>query len=178
MLEPAHQPTRRARPLNVLEDPGRPWYGRGLKFRCTACGNCCSGPTGYVWISEEEVERLALHLGRTPDDVRQRYTRSIGRRRSLKERKNLEGKYDCIFLIDLPDDEQTGERRRGCGIYEARPLQCRTWPFWDGVVESRRSWEHAKSVCPGTDQGKHYTRKRIEELRDAADWPESPPSST
>ena len=172
---------RAARALKVLGAVGgsgdSPWYARGLKFRCTACGNCCSGPPGYVWISEEEVGRLAAHLGRTVEDVRRRYVRGVDGRLSLKERKNLEGKHDCIFLTDLPPDPQTGERRRGCGIYEARPLQCRTWPFWDGVVGSKASWAHAKVVCPGMDVGKHYPRQRIEELRDAKDWPDAPPSS-
>ena len=166
------------RPLNVIQEKpaAKPWYGDGLKFRCTECGNCCTGPTGFVWISEEEIGRLATHLGRSIEDVRKRYTRKIGNRLSLRERKTLDGKYDCVFLIDLPD-APNGERRRGCGIYPVRPLQCRTWPFWDGVIETRRSWEAATRVCPGMDRGKRYSRRRIEELRDAKEWPEAPPSS-
>ncbi len=161
----------------MLENASRPWYSRGLKFRCTECGNCCSGPPGYVWISPEEVTLLARHLGKPEEEVHKRYLRRIGNRISLREKKTLDGKYDCVFLIDLPDDPRTGEKRRGCGIYPVRPLQCRTWPFWDGVVDTPRSWESAARVCPGMNQGKHYSRKRIEELRDAEEWPDAPPSS-
>lgn len=167
------------KPLPVLQQTSaaRPWYAGGLKFRCTECGNCCSGPPGYVWISDEEIAGLAAHLGRTVEDVRKRYVRDVGGHLSLREKRTLDGKYDCVFLIDLPDADN-GERRRGCGIYAVRPLQCRTWPFWDGVVETPRSWEHAARVCPGMDQGKHYPRARIEELRDAKEWPAAPPSSS
>lgn len=176
---PSLEPARRS--LHVLREStsvaGRPWYSRGLKFRCTGCGNCCTGPAGYVWISEEEVARLADHLGKSVADVRKGYVRAVGGRLSLRERKNLQGKYDCVFLTDLPPDPVTGAVRRGCGVYEARPLQCRTWPFWDGVVASRASWNSAKTVCEGMDQGRHYTQTRIEKLRDATEWPDSPPSS-
>ncbi len=163
--------------LPVIPDkPSGPWYADGLKFRCTECGNCCTGPSGYVWITTEEVRSLAAHLGRSEEEVYKRYVRRIGNRYSLRERKTLDGKYDCVFLIDRPDTAD-GERRPGCGIYPVRPLQCRTWPFWDGVVETRRSWDSAARICPGMGQGRRYSRKRIEELRDAKQWPESPPSS-
>ena len=28
-----------------------PWYQDGLQFRCTRCGNCCTGAPGYGGIS-------------------------------------------------------------------------------------------------------------------------------
>jgi Fe-S-cluster containining protein len=173
-----YDPGRVPTPLTVIQarPPRKPWYSEGLRFRCTECGNCCTGPSGYVWISPEEIGHLAEHLGRTVEDVNKRYVRKIGARFSLREKKTLEGKYDCVFLIDLPD-APGGQKRKGCGIYQVRPLQCRTWPFWDGVVETRSSWEAAARNCPGIDIGRRYSRRRIEQLRDATEWPESPPSS-
>ena len=34
---------------------GKPWYAEGLRFKCTECGQCCTGAPGYVWVNEEEV---------------------------------------------------------------------------------------------------------------------------
>lgn len=166
------------KPLPVLnQKPSvRRWFDEGLRFECTACGNCCTGPSGYVWIEPEEIERLARHLGHDIEDVHKRYLRKIGSRYSLRERKTLVGDYDCIFMIDLPDAPD-GSRRRGCGIYPVRPLQCRTFPFWDGIVASRRSWESAARHCPGLNRGKLYSRNRIEALRDASEWPQDAPST-
>ena len=50
--------------LDVIKDggPGEPWYADGLNFTCTQCGNCCTGGPGFVWISREEIVRLAAHL--------------------------------------------------------------------------------------------------------------------
>ena len=173
--------------LDVLPDSD-PWYAGGLKFTCTQCGNCCTGPSGYVWITEEEVERLAAHLNLTPREVLSRYCRKEGRRWTLKERRTPQGNYDCIFLADAEVDRPkrrelaAGEalplRKRGCSIYSVRPLQCRTWPFWQSNLASPEAWESASQKCPGLDRGgRSFTKVEIETLRDAEDWPENPPGS-
>ena len=167
--------------LPTLESnqPDRPdkWYADGLKFRCTCCGNCCTGPTGYVWVTDEEIRKLAEHLKLPEPEVRRRYVRTIGRRKSLVERREPNGDYDCIFLTPLPGDDPNGKRKRGCGIYEVRPLQCRTWPFWDGLLESVDEWMEAGENCPGMNRGKHFDLEHIERMRTAEAWPEEPPSS-
>jgi len=40
----------------------KPWYQDGLRFKCTGCGQCCTGSPGYVWVSPEEAEAMAKHL--------------------------------------------------------------------------------------------------------------------
>jgi Fe-S-cluster containining protein len=155
--------------------PVLPWYKEGLSFQCTQCGNCCTGGPGYVWMSSQEVDRLAEHLKLPREDVLKKHCRSIGGKISLKETKTEGGLYDCVFLTTSQD--ATGKTKRGCSIYPVRPLQCRTWPFWDGLLASKESWTRTKRMCPGMDKGKAYTFERIEELRTAKDWPESPPSS-
>ena len=166
-----------------------PWYADGLNFTCTQCGNCCTGGPGYVWISKVEIARLAAHLKITPAETVKRYCRKIGGRISLNERLTPSGNYDCVFLVERPGEPcasgtelQPGQavplKRRGCSIYPVRPLQCRTWPFWDGLLASRENWDRAAKGCHGMNAGhRHFGRERIEELRDAADWPESPPTS-
>ncbi len=176
--------------LKVLADESAkksPWYARGLHFTCTECGNCCTGGPGYVWISIEEIERLAAHLKLSPETVVEKYCRKVDGKFSLKERRNREGTYDCIFLkaqkMPKPKPGPDGQLDRvpvpikKCSIYEARPLQCRTWPFWPENLVSRKRWDDSGRRCPGINEGRKFTRKQVEAVRDAADWPVNPPSS-
>jgi hypothetical protein len=55
----------------------QPWYADGLRFTCQQCGNCCTGGPGYVWISVEEVGRLARLLHLTKSEVVEQYCRKI-----------------------------------------------------------------------------------------------------
>jgi len=65
-----------------------PWYKDGLRFQCTRCGNCCTGPPGYVWVTPEEIAAIAEHRGESVDEVQALFTRLVGKRRSLKEKPN------------------------------------------------------------------------------------------
>jgi Fe-S-cluster containining protein len=116
-----------------------PWYQDGLRFRCTRCGNCCTGAPGYVWVNDEEIDALAAHLGEPPEEVRAVHTRAVGNRRSLRER----GNGDCVFY----------DREKGCTVYEVRPRQCRTWPFWESNVRSPEAWRQTCESCPGAGRG-------------------------
>lgn len=168
--------------LDVITSTQSPWYGEGLTFTCSQCGNCCTGAPGYVWISEEEIDRLAAHLKMPADEVIEKYCRRIGGRISLQERRSPQGLYDCIFLREVKASGKNAEisqTRQICSVYEVRPLQCRTWPFWDGVLASKESWESAGQRCHGIDHGKRkFSLKQIESLRRADDWPENPPTSS
>ena len=169
--------------LDVLDKSATeaPWYAEGLTFTCTQCGNCCTGAPGYVWISEVEIERLASHLMLPRDQVIERYCRRIGERYSLKERRSPQGLYDCIFLEEVKVPAGRGaiaHTRRVCSIYPVRPLQCRTWPFWDGLLTSKEAWDSAGQRCHGINQGsRQFSREQIEALRTAKDWPDNPPTS-
>lgn len=118
----------------------QPWYKDGLQFRCTQCGNCCTGAPGAVWVTDDELRAIAEHTGKTLGEVRLLHTRLIGSRVSLTEYANG----DCTFF-----DGAT----RGCTIYPVRPVQCRTWPFWEGNVETREAWSQTCTVCPGSGRG-------------------------
>ncbi len=131
----------------------QPWYVEGLRFRCTGCGDCCTGAPGYVWVNKSEIAELAKALGF--DDVEkfeEKYVRKIGVRRSLVEFPNG----DCVFF-----DNET----RKCNVYEQRPRQCRTWPFWDSNLRTAGDWEETCAVCPGSGKGRLYSLEKIEEQR-------------
>lgn len=130
------------------------WYGGGLRFECTQCGNCCSGPPGYVWVTREDIARIAESLGRSDGVLDRKYVRRVGLRYSLTEKPDG----DCVFL-------KRKDGKSYCGVYDARPLQCRTWPFWSQNLRSANSWRQASETCPGMNNGKHYGFVAIEELR-------------
>lgn len=125
-------------------------------------------------MSPEEVDRLAVHLGLTTEETLKRHCRKLQGKVSLKETKTEAGLYDCVFLKTI---EEGGKTKRVCGIYHVRPLQCRTWPFWDGLLASEDAWKRAGKMCPGLGRGKHYPLEKIESLRTAKDWPAEAPGS-
>ncbi len=133
------------------------WYADGLRFECTQCGNCCTGPPGAVWFSDEEASSMAEQLGLDEHEFRLRYAHRIEGRWSLIERKTEHG-YDCVFL-----DRTTTPGKATCSMYSVRPMQCRTWPFWPEMLESKRAWTSFKrgTPCPGMDSGPLIPVERI-----------------
>lgn len=127
----------------------QPWYEDGLQFECTACGKCCSGEPGFVWVNAAEVADMAQAMQLSDQEFRDRFIRQIGRRSSLKEYPDG----DCILL-----DPQT----RHCLVYKARPIQCRTWPFWTSNLRTPEDWQETCQVCPGAGTGKLYSLEQIE----------------
>lgn len=119
-------------------DDAQPWYANGLRFQCTQCGDCCSGSPGYVWVVNEEIAALAAELQLEVEEFEAKYVRKVGVRKSLIEYPHG----DCVFLKD-----------RKCTVYNARPRQCRTWPFWDSNLRSPETWEQTCEVCPGSGKG-------------------------
>ena len=89
------------------------WYEKGLNFSCTRCGNCCTGPPGYVWFNDDEAAMIAKSLGLSMVEFRHRFAKRIDGKWSLAE-VFRDGKYDCVFLTR---DEQG---RSGChGLYSS-----------------------------------------------------------
>jgi hypothetical protein len=134
----------------------RPWYAEGLAFECTQCGACCSGTPGFVWVDPKEIAALSEHMQMSVEAFTKQFVRQVEGHASLVEYPDG----DCIFL-----DPKT----RGCSVYEARPIQCRTWPFWNSNLESPREWRTAGEECPGCDQGNVYPLSIIENHRKQKD---------
>jgi len=101
---------------------------------------------------------MAERLGRDESTFHDRFAHKLGDRWSLIERETEHG-FDCVFL-----DRQTIPGKAICSIYEARPTQCRTWPFWPENLRTKRHWETVKlrTPCPGMNSG---TLVRIDQIR-------------
>jgi len=124
-----------------------PWYQSGLYFRCTRCGNCCTGEPGFVWVNDEEIRQIAEHRGEPIEEVRGLYTARARNGRSLREKANG----DCVFF----------DRTAGCTIYPVRPRQCRSWPFWESNVATPEAWQRTCVVCPGAGKGDFVPEEEI-----------------
>jgi len=137
------------------------WYRDGLRFQCTQCGNCCTGAPGYVWVTKEEIRRIAEFRGRQDRWLPGDELRRVGFRYSLTEDQ---ASGDCVFLTKQKDGQ------RGCSIYPVRPLQCRTWPFWGDNLTSSSAWAEASQTCPGMNNGTHQGFVAIEQVRLKKSW--------
>jgi Fe-S-cluster containining protein len=132
-------------------EPEEPWYRDGLAFECTRCGACCTGAPGYVWVNAEEIARLAEFRGQSVDQFTRAFVRRVGDDYSLIEKPGG----DCIFW----------DTRSGCTVYPARPVQCRTWPFWPENIATRDEWERVEGACPGSGRGRVFS---VEEIKASA----------
>ena len=140
--------------LNRSRQTPPPWYAQGLRFSCTQCGRCCSGPPGYVWVGREERAALARHLGMDVRKFERQFCRRVLTRVSLREHSNG----DCYLLRD-----------GRCLAYPVRPRQCKTFPFWDDVLSDPQEWENIARRCPGVGKGRLYTAQEIEGIRSGDD---------
>lgn len=119
----------------MLEQSGYPYKFDPAK--CQECeGNCCIGESGYIWINKQEILDLAKYLDISVEDLGMRYLLKAGYKYSIKEKKIGDNNYACIFF-DM--------QKRQCSIYEVRPKQCRTFPFWEHF---KTNVEEVKQECP------------------------------
>ena len=125
----------------------RPWYADGLRFQCQECGDCCRGPGGYVWVTMEEARDIANQLDMDFD----RFAKTM-------LRQTLSG----LALVDGPRGDCPFLENGGCRIYAHRPIQCRTWPWWDENLASENRWTDAASRCPGMNKGEVHSQLVID----------------
>ena len=126
------------------------FYQKGLRFSCTNCRYCCGVEPGFVFLSVTDVQRLAEHFGISKEAFLLTYcrtTKETGFVYSLLEKENN----DCIFLS-----------RHGCSVYEDRPVQCRTYPFWPRILEDEESWDSEARRCPGMNHGQLHSKQEID----------------
>jgi uncharacterized protein len=121
----------------------------GLRFQCQGSGQCCvaRGTYGYVYLNIHDRRRMAKHLKIA--------TGTFTKKFCLKQDGFFylaDSKKQCRFL--------EGTR---CSVYEARPNQCRTWPFWPEHMTAK-NWSEAAKFCKGIGKGPVYTPDHIQAL--------------
>ncbi len=119
----------------------------GLRFECQGCGACCLNrvPGAYVALTADDQRRLAAHFGLTVEAFVARWGRVVGGKTLLQEAND-----GCVLL-------ESGR----CRAYAARPLQCRTWPFWPEHLAPGAFQERVASFCPGAGRGPEWDPERV-----------------
>lgn len=137
-----------------------PFYKDGLRFGCERCSFCCGHSPGFVYLSLRDLTALRAHLGMSVSDFVNRYCRwadyYYGEQvLALREKKN----YDCILW------------ENGCSCYDARPIQCSTYPFWSWMIKDKAIWDECAADCSGmrNASGKLWTFEEIEVNKKAYD---------
>ena len=126
------------------------WWEDGVRFECQGSAKCCvsRGRYGFVYMTTKDRERMAKVLGMTPKAFTRKYcTKDHGDYYINDPEK------DCLFLDD-----------KRCTVYEGRPEQCRTWPFWPENMSARTWSKEIRSFCPGVGKGRLHS---ADEIRDA-----------
>jgi len=144
----------------------------GIEFSCQMCGKCCTGLNdGEVYLYHEDIIRLAAILNLNGKSGLRKFAKNYvkiiadsffwkepGAERSKTYKfKTLGFKFTgedehCHFLKD-----------NSCSVHNARPFQCRSFPFWQMMVSSRKNIENYKKKCKGLQllKGKFYSKEEI-----------------
>ncbi len=130
------------------------FYENGLQFECTRCSFCCGHSPGFVYLSRNDLEKLLEFFKMPVKEFVEKYCRFVDYYYgetvlALKELKN----FDCILW------------NNGCSAYDARPVQCSTYPFWSWMIKDKKVWDECSKDCPGINRGKILNKNQIEEQK-------------
>ena len=90
-------------------------------FKCQQCGTCCRW-SGHVLLTKADIARLAAAAGLSEETFISSYTVLAANRSQLS-------------LADGPDGSCTLLKDGRCTLYDARPAQCRDFPYGWRVAE-------------------------------------------
>ena len=127
-----------------------------LRFECQpGCTECCR-QKGFVYLTESDVLRIAAFLGMTAKAFERKFVFRTRNRARLRVPRDA----SCHFLLE-----------GGCSIHAVKPTQCRIFPFWPELLDSKREWRKTARYCPGLDKGPliqiESARAQAREMREA-----------
>jgi Fe-S-cluster containining protein len=127
-----------------------------MRFQCQAGCTACCDQQGFVYLTEEDIPRLAGFVKLTTMAFEARYVFRTKNLRRLRVPRHAQ----CEFLKD-----------GGCSVHPAKPLQCRAFPYWPELVGNKRNWEKTGNWCPGVGKGKlvniQLARAEAAEMKEA-----------
>ena len=104
----------------IIKKEGYP-YAFNQDACATYKGRYCTGKSAYINVSKNEIFKILALLKLSVNDCGIKYLFKHSYKYSIKEVQN-KGSYKYIFY---------DRKNNGCKIYEARPSECITFPFWD-----------------------------------------------
>jgi len=130
-----------------------------LKFECQGSGKCCvhNGENGFVFLTDADAKRLELftHMNRTEFSKTSVFNFTRFRFWTGTARHLTNSEKQCRFL-----------KRGKCSVYEARPQQCRTWPFYPEHMNPKK-WATVAKFCPGIGKGPERDPAEVQTIIDA-----------
>jgi uncharacterized protein len=109
-----------------------------MRFQCQpGCIRCCE-QKGFVYVTRDDIARLADHLGISRAEFRRLYL--CGAVPLLRFRKQRHKQ--CPFLL-----------ADGCSVHAVKPLQCGSFPYWPELLADAGERREAASYCPGMNKG-------------------------
>ena len=151
------------------------WYDKSISFACTSCGKCCTSKNKVkVFINHNEINQISNYLKISTEQFISYYTDLMYDDSSKKEdhhpeevlryitlkskvndvnhhqqqRQQPEQQNRCIFLSSS-SSSSSSENDNKCSIYEVRPTQCRTYPYWPQHMIGRAEWLSESLNCEG-----------------------------
>ena len=120
-----------------------------FKFKCTECGDCCRRP-GIVEFDSQDFKETLAFLSLTRREFIAKYYCT-----------EEEGDLVTLWVEEGRPCEFLHENR--CSIFQVRPKQCRTYPFWEALL-SEANWKAEAADCPGIGDGPEYTEAEIQHI--------------
>lgn len=109
--------------------------------KCEICGGkCCIGESGYIWVNQDEIKKISEKLKLDLEVFKQEFLIKIKGRYSIKEIPYNDG-FACVFF-------NTDTKK--CKIYDCRPNQCKSFPFWNYF---KKNFDELEKECIGV---KHF----------------------
>lgn len=158
VLAPARTSTNQGRVLplpaqkRAYSAPNQFWFSKGLPFKCTGCGKCCTGE-GVVNINKKVscVGCRCTDFSGCPADVRLSGYHCAVRfgevcvnvPRDFMTTYTRRDIYDGTWILKDREEQNEGEdndtepaciflENNKCKVYPVRPHQCLSYPFWPG----------------------------------------------
>lgn len=124
------------------------FFEDGIRFECQKCGACCDVEGGAVYLTDEEITAVSFFMGILEENFRKEYLKKDDEGHLII---NDEHPSKCRFL-----------KGNKCTIYQVRPIQCRTFPFWSTLLRDESAFQNL--TCPGIGKGETVPAHIIEEL--------------
>lgn len=87
------------------------------RFRCQECGLCCYTPGAGLILEKEDFDKIASKVGKKKLKSLSRFDKALG-----------------VWVLKQPCPFYDHDRK-GCKIYEIRPLTCRKYPLHPPLAE-------------------------------------------
>jgi Fe-S-cluster containining protein len=106
-------------------------------FVCKMCGECCKG-RGGIRTTLSEIEAMAKYLKMDKEEFINNYCECQSGHYYIRE-KEVNGEKVCVFL----------QENGSCAVHPCKPLPCKLWPYWRGILTSELDWRALMDFCKG-----------------------------